>query len=132
MATTRYSKQREAIKEYLLSTTSHPTAETVYTHIQEQFPNISLGTVYRNLNFLVEHGEAQRLEMGDEHDHYDGNAAPHNHFYCRHCHRVSDLQMDSIDHIDLIANAGFDGLIEGHTIYFTGLCPNCINQTTKQ
>lgn len=132
MATTRYSKQREAIKEYLLSTTSHPTAETVYTHIQEQFPNISLGTVYRNLNFLVEHGEAQRLEMGDEHDHYDGNAAPHNHFYCRHCHRVLDLQMDSIDHIDLIANAGFDGLIEGHTIYFTGLCPNCINQTTKQ
>lgn len=132
MATTRYSKQREAIKEYLLSTTSHPTAETVYAHIQEQFPNISLGTVYRNLNFLVEHGEAQRLDMGDEHDHYDGNAAPHNHFYCRHCHRVLDLQMDSIDHIDLIANAGFDGLIEGHTIYFTGLCPNCINQTTKQ
>lgn len=132
MASTRYSKQREAIKEYLLSTTSHPTAETVYAHIQEQFPNISLGTVYRNLNFLVEHGEAQRLDMGDEHDHYDGNAAPHNHFYCRHCHRVLDLQMDSIDHIDLIANAGFDGLIEGHTIYFTGLCPNCINQTTKQ
>ncbi len=132
MATTRYSKQREAIKEYLLSTTSHPTAETVYAHIQEQFPNISLGTVYRNLNFLVEHGEAQRLDMGDEHDHYDGNAASHNHFYCRHCHRVLDLQMDSIDHIDLIANAGFDGLIEGHTIYFTGLCPNCINQTTKQ
>lgn len=132
MATTRYSKQREAIKEYLMSTTSHPTAETVYAHIQEQFPNISLGTVYRNLNFLVEHGEAQRLDMGDEHDHYDGNAAPHNHFYCRHCHRVLDLQMDSIDHIDLIANAGFDGLIEGHTIYFTGLCPNCINQTTKQ
>lgn len=128
MATTRYSKQREAIKEYLLSTTSHPTAETVYAHIQEQFPNISLGTVYRNLNFLVEHGEAQRLDMGDEHDHYDGNAAPHNHFYCRHCHRVLDLQMDSIDHIDLIANAGFDGLIEGHTIYFTGLCPNCIHQ----
>lgn len=132
MAMTRYSKQREAIKEYLMSTTSHPTAETVYAHIQEQFPNISLGTVYRNLNFLVEHGEAQRLDMGDEHDHYDGNAAPHNHFYCRHCHRVLDLQMDSIDHIDLIANAGFDGLIEGHTIYFTGLCPNCINQTTKQ
>lgn len=131
MATTRYSRQREAIKEYLLSTTSHPTAETVYSHIQEQFPNISLGTVYRNLNFLVEHGEAQRLDMGDEHDHYDGNATPHNHFYCRHCHRVLDLQMDSIDHIDLIASAGFDGLIDGHTIYFTGLCPDCTDQATS-
>lgn len=132
MATTRYSRQREAIKEYLLSTTSHPTAETVYSHIQEQFPNISLGTVYRNLNFLVEHGEAQRLDMGDEHDHYDGNATPHNHFYCRHCHHVLDLQMDSIDHIDLIANAGFDGLIEGHTIYFTGLCPDCTVHATSE
>lgn len=125
MAAIRYSKQREAIKNYLLSTKSHPTAEAVYEHIQTDFPNISLGTVYRNLNFLVEHGEAIRLNVGDEYDHFDGYVHPHNHFFCRNCHRVMDLQMDAIDHIDLIANAGFDGEIEGHTIYFTGLCPEC-------
>lgn len=125
MNATRYSKQREAIKTYLRSTTSHPTAETVYTCMQQQFPNISLGTVYRNLNFLVEHGEALRLDVGDGTEHFDGNTKPHHHFYCRQCKRVLDLEMDTIDHINLIAKAGFDGVIEGHTIYFYGLCPDC-------
>ena len=125
MAAVRYSRQREAIHNYLLSTTEHPTAEVVYAHIQRDFPNISLGTVYRNLNFLVEHGEALRLDMGDGFDHFDGNVEPHNHFYCRKCGRVIDLVMDPIDHINVIANASFDGTIEGHTIYFYGICKDC-------
>lgn len=52
MAGLKYSKQRASIKDYLMHTTSHPTADTVYLHIKEEFPNISLGTVYRNLNTL--------------------------------------------------------------------------------
>ena len=54
MAGLKYSKQRASIKDYLMHTTSHPTADTVYLHIKEEFPNISLGTVYRNLNLLSE------------------------------------------------------------------------------
>ena len=50
MATLKYSRQRECIKEYLMHTTEHPTADTVYEHVKEEFPRISLGTVYRNLN----------------------------------------------------------------------------------
>ena len=56
MAAIRYSKQREAIRMYLLSTKSHPTAEAVYNNIKNEHPRISLGTVYRNLNLLVEQG----------------------------------------------------------------------------
>ena len=54
MASLKYSRQREAIKDYLSSVTTHPTADTVYMHIKEEFQNISLGTVYRNLNLLAE------------------------------------------------------------------------------
>lgn len=125
MRATRYSKQREAIKQYLRTSKDHPTAETVYQAMLLQFPNISLGTVYRNLNFLAERGEILRLNVGDGTEHYDGYLAPHHHFYCRACHRVIDLEMDSINHINYIANAGFDGIIEEHVIYFQGLCPNC-------
>mgnify|MGYP000888987872 CR=1 FL=1 len=57
MAGLKYSKQRASIKDYLMHTTSHPTADTVYLHIKEEFPNISLGTVYRNLNLLSEISE---------------------------------------------------------------------------
>ncbi len=125
MPSIRYSKQREAIKNYLLSSKVHPTAEIVYENIKEIFPNISLGTVYRNLNFLVEHGQALRLDCGDGFIHFDGCTMPHNHFFCHNCKMLLDLDMDSIEHINKIANAGFNGIIEGHTVLFYGLCPEC-------
>ena len=125
MAAMRYSKQREAIRTYLLSTKSHPTAEVVYYNIKNEYPKISLGTVYRNLNLLVEQGQALRLDCGDGVDHFDGDTRPHYHFSCRKCGCVMDLEMDSIDHIDQIAGAGFAGEIQGHQVLFYGLCPKC-------
>lgn len=72
MAGLKYSKQRASIKDYLMHTTSHPTADTVYLHIKEEFPNISLGTVYRNLNLLADIGEALRIPTPDGGDRFDG------------------------------------------------------------
>jgi Fe2+/Zn2+ uptake regulation proteins len=126
MQAVRYSRQREAIKNYLLSTTSHPTAEMVYNNIRKELPNISLGTVYRNLNFLADNNEVLRLNCGDGYVHFDGCTYPHNHFFCRQCRSLSDIEMDSIEHIDKIANAGFNGVIEGHTVIFYGMCHNCL------
>lgn len=125
MAAMRYSKQREAIRTYLLSTKSHPTAEAVYYNIKNEYPKISLGTVYRNLNLLVEQGQALRLDCGDGVDHFDGDTRPHYHFSCQKCGCVMDLEMDPIDHIDQIAGAGFEGEIQGHQVLFYGLCPKC-------
>ncbi|ROR31937.1 Fur family peroxide stress response transcriptional regulator [Mobilisporobacter senegalensis] len=126
MATTiKFSRQREAIKEYLFHTKEHPTADTIYMHIREQYPNISLGTVYRNLNFLLEQGEIIKVECGDGCDHFDGNREPHNHFICKECHKLLDLEMESIDQINAIANVGFNGDIEGHVTYFYGICEEC-------
>ena len=65
MAAIKYSRQREAIKHYLASTKEHPTADTVYLHVKEDFPNISLGTVYRNLNLLTDIGEAIKIPTPD-------------------------------------------------------------------
>ncbi len=126
MATIRHSRQRNAIKAYLISTTEHPTAEVVYEHIKQEYPNISLGTVYRNLNFLVESGEALRLDFGDGFNHFDGHTHPHNHFFCKKCGHIFDLQMQDIDHINILANAGFSGKIEDHVIFFRGICKDCL------
>ena len=65
MAALKYSRQREAIKHYLASTKEHPTADTVYMHVKKEFPNISLGTVYRNLNLLTDIGEAIKISTPD-------------------------------------------------------------------
>ena len=89
------------------------------------FPNISLGTVYRNLSLLSDIGEIQKLSTGIGPDRFDGNPAPHYHFICKHCGSVLDLSVDGLDHINVLANQGFDGEIEGHITYFYGKCADC-------
>ncbi|WP_343207811.1 transcriptional repressor [Anaerolentibacter hominis] len=125
MPALKFSRQREAIKTYLAGTKEHPTADTVYSHIREIYPNISLGTVYRNLNLLTDTGEIQKLSCGESGDRFDGNASPHYHFICNKCHRVLDLDLPDMDMINEMASKSFDGKIEGHSTYFYGICGNC-------
>jgi Fe2+/Zn2+ uptake regulation proteins len=127
--TLKYSKQRKAIKDFLLTRYDHPTADTVYANIKELYPNISLGTVYRNLSLLSEIGEIRKITTGDGADRFDGNTLPHDHFMCRNCCKVLDLEIDSIDYMKEIAAKNFSGIIEKQITYFYGLCGDCIQDS---
>ncbi len=122
----KYSRQREAIKNFLAARHDHPAAETIYLNIREEFPNISLGTVYRNLALLSEMGEIRKISIGSGPERYDGNIQPHYHFICKCCGSVLDLGIRGMDHIDILAGQNFDGEIEGHNAYFYGTCPACV------
>lgn len=126
MKTLKYSRQRESIKESLMSRHDHPTADTLYASIREEYPNISLGTVYRNLNLLVELGEIRKLTCGDGKDHFDADTSPHYHFVCRTCGSVLDLPMDPCSELNQQAQACTDGRIESHAVYFYGECGDCV------
>lgn len=126
--TLKYSRQREAIKEFLKGRKDHPTADTVYSNLRHEFPNISLGTVYRNLALLSEIGEIQKLSTGDGCDRFDADSTPHYHFVCTKCHCVLDLEIENISHINQLAATNFNGEIEGHVAYFYGKCENCLNE----
>lgn len=128
MKTMKYSRQRESIKASLMGRYDHPTADELYLCIREEFPNISLGTVYRNLNLLAELGEIQKLTFTEGPDRFDGNAKQHYHFMCRKCGRVSDLSLDSMEEVDALAQKNFPGRIEGHTLCFYGTCQSCLSQ----
>lgn len=125
MPTLKYSKQREMIKDFLMTRKDHPTADVVYMNVRQKNPNISLGTIYRNLTLLADLGEIQRLRVGDGVDHFDADTSPHYHFVCSECGSVIDLKMDSIENITEIAGANFDGRITGHVTYFYGTCEHC-------
>lgn len=114
------------IRDFLIGRQDHPTAEIVYKNVRRQNPNISLGTVYRNLTLLADMGEIQRLRLGDGTDHFDANTSLHYHFICRECGCVQDLRMDAIDSILDTARQHFDGQITGHITYFYGLCGQCL------
>ncbi len=131
----KYSRQRAAILSFLQSRRDHPTAETVYTSMKEAFPNISLGTVYRNLNQLAEAGMIAKHSFGVlSIDHFDYNTRPHYHFVCKCCNAVIDLPMEhsGFASIDEAASEGFDGLIEEHRLYFCGICKNCLDKASGQ
>ena len=129
MKTVKYSRQRESIKNYLMSRKDHPTADMVYSALREVYPNISLGTVYRNLTFLAERGEIIKLSCGEGYDRFDAQVADHYHFICTDCHNVLDLDLPPIDHINVLASNGFEGEVNGHKTYFYGRCPDCMKKS---
>ena len=128
MATLKYSKQRESIKAFLASTSDHPTADTVYLHVREEFPHISLGTVYRNLNLLADIGEAVKITTPDGGDRFDGITTPHYHVLCTKCGRLIDLEMDNQDSFNLLASENFNGQIDSNTALFYGICEDCLKE----
>ena len=121
----KHSKQRDSIKEFLATRKDHPTADTVYMNVRQSFPNISLGTVYRNLTLLADIGEIARLRVGDGVDHFDYDTTPHYHFVCTECGAVLDLDMTVIDHMTKTARENFDGEIKGQVTWFYGRCSKC-------
>ena len=126
----KYSRQRQLIKDFLMTRKDHPTADVVYMNVRQQFPSISLGTVYRNLTLLADMGEITRLRVGDGVDHFDADTSKHYHFVCSKCGQVVDLKMDTLDHVIDIAGMDFDGEIHGHITYFYGICGDCHGKET--
>ena len=118
-----YSKQREAILEVLRKTDTHPTANWIYEKVREKIPNISLGTVYRNLSGLTADGEILKVEVGDGFEHFDGDMSPHLHLYCKGCGKIMDQKLKS-DYISRVAKES--DFKTDTTIYVAyGICKNC-------
>ena len=87
----RYSCQRKLIEDILKGRKDHPTADAVYLSAREIMPNISLGTVYRNLKYLADERVIDTLETVDKRIHYDGDRTRHAHFICKKCGKIIDL-----------------------------------------
>jgi len=122
-----YSRQRQAIKDYLTFSKDHPTADDVYMDVRQQFPNISLGTIYRNLKLLIDIGEVIKVSNTDGKDRFDGKTEPHNHFQCVECNKVTDLDfdMENIHKINQLAGDSFEGEITSSSTMFYGTCGDC-------
>lgn len=126
----KYSRQRESIAANLMHRTDHPTADMVYADIRKVFPNISLGTVYRNLALLSDLGEIRKFSGEGGVDRYDWKTEPHNHFTCRKCGCVIDMDGQEISRLREQADAAFDGRIEDCSIMFYGVCAGCLAEET--
>ena len=87
----KYSRKREAMLKLINSTTTHPSADWVFQGLREEYPDISLGTVYRNLVLFKEEGSIISIGNVNGQERFDGNVQPHGHFICYQCHAVIDI-----------------------------------------
>lgn len=92
----RYSRQREAVLLNLQGRRDHPSADMVYESLRQDWPNISLGTVYRNLNTLSADGSIVSFTVGGK-ERFDGNTVPHIHFVCTRCGTIQDVYHPSVE-----------------------------------
>ena len=119
------SRQREAILQCVLSHHDHPTADAIYMEVREDFPNISLGTVYRNLSLLTRLGKIKKIACEDRTDRFDGLSHPHSHFICDSCGCLLDLPYYPDSSLYQQLNKNFDGEITECSVLFHGICKKC-------
>lgn len=126
----RYSRKREAIRDVLMSTKSHPTAEWIYSQLKPEIPDLSLATVYRNLSEMKQNGEVQSVAFWCGKERFDGNVKKHSHFVCESCGRIDDFDFVRHDtEIDEYAQSQYDGRVEFHTLVFHGTCSECLKKS---
>lgn len=126
MVRTRNTRQRQLIIAELQATKSHPSAEWIYKRVKGKLPNISLGTVYRNLAVLKDQKLIQELPRVGSQSRYDGNPKPHYHFVCVECGGVEDIETPFMEKLSAeVSKKLTEHNVQGYFAEFYGLCPQC-------
>ena len=119
-------RKRDAILEYLRGTNAHPSAETIYTDLKHDIPDLAMGTVYRNLTHFKEQGLVSSVATVKGVERFDGNVNPHVHFICQDCDAVIDLmEMEVPQALRQAAEAACGGNVNECQLSFTGCCREC-------
>lgn len=122
----KHFRKRDAVLTCLRETDTHPSAEWVHTQLKTDYPDISLGTVYRNLAYFKDQGTIVSLGTVKGVERFDGNTAPHVHFICTGCGRILDLMRLQVpEELSDAASEYSGGIAEGCQLTFTGLCGDC-------
>lgn len=124
----RHSNQRDFILKELCNRHDHPTANDIYKSVRQVLPNISLGTVYRNLNQLADNGIIMRIPQPDSSNRFDGNISMHYHICCKKCGSVQDIDSEILNEFSamIMENYGFE--VDCSDIIINGICSSCRNE----
>lgn len=122
----KHSRKRDAILDCIRQTKCHPSAEWVYQQLKPEFPDLSLGTVYRNIAMFKEEGVIQSIGVVNGLERYDCHTAPHTHFVCTCCGSVQDLEAailppQAMEDAERVSG----GTVAGYQLQFFGRCAKC-------
>lgn len=109
----------------LQSTGRHPSADWIYDQLKNEFPNLSMGTVYRNLHILIEQGLIKKIDFGSTFDRFEANIGLHYHFICEKCRSIIDLELPIDEALNTRVNQATPFKARRHRIEFYGVCDRC-------
>lgn len=121
----RMTKQKRVVYEVLASTKSHPTADWIYQQARREVPDISLGTIYRNLQVLLTENKIRELNYGKGQSRFDANYLPHHHFVCEQCGQVTDFPMGAPSVSPQLLTMA-PGQVHGYRLECYGVCRECM------
>lgn len=121
----RMTSQRTAILENLLDGNKHPTVNEIYDELKDDFPSMSVATIYNNLKFFKEAGIVKELPFGDGSSRFDLTTVDHFHTICRHCGKIQDFHFPSLVEDEDLAKAIGDFEAEDYRFEIIGLCKDC-------
>jgi Fe2+ or Zn2+ uptake regulation protein len=121
----RATRQLEAVFQALQGDPSHPFADAIYRRVRKTLPRISLATVYRNLQRLVDDGKIRTVLLGERVARYDPETSDHDHFVCEACGRVQDLFLERDRQVDLSPLMRDGYVVTTHTLTVYGMCQGC-------
>ncbi len=122
----RLTKQRKIILDILSKDYTHPTAEQVYIKVKKILPHISLGTIYRNLNFLSNINLIQELKFPGQISKFDGQKKEHDHFTCNICKNIYDIPKYPLKDRHIKKYGEYS--IGNFTLNYSGICKKCQNK----
>lgn len=130
---TRYSEKRQAILATLQNTTTHPSAEWLFQSLKPTYPDLSLGTIYRNLIFFQEQGDIQSVGVVNGQERFDATTHSHPHFICQECGAVHDLHSVTPDpHTAQAVTEEYGFQILKQELTFYGICKHCQGKETSE
>lgn len=123
----RPSTQRLAIVEYLLGTTSHPTADAIFTAVHPAIPTLSRTTVYSTVSMLADRGVILALDLDPDQMHYDGDITPHAHLLCTRCGHIDDVWFrgEGVQSLLDAAPVPEGASVTDIQLSYKGLCASC-------
>ena len=121
----KITHQRLEIFKELLHSHDHPTVERLYMRLQPNLPTISLDTIYRTLTTLEQYGLVSRVQTVESQARFESKMEEHLHLICKKCGKITDIDWQFFDQVDLPSDIENWGCIEQKNITLLGHCKQC-------
>ena len=131
MSIRKKSKKRDVVLEVLRGTDTHPSAQWIYSEAKKIVPDLSLGTVYRNLNLFKEEGLVVSVGVVDGEERFDCVTEPHTHFVCSRCGSIIDVALDDGSGDEAELEARYDVRVESRSVVYRGTCSGCERKSVR-